>query len=176
MSIPRLFPAVFAALALAGCAGYQHGPIKPTPMANVKTIAVPAFTNETLETRVEVQLANSIIKQIQQDGTYRIADEKNADAILEGTIEQIQRKPERSVHGNTLLTREYSLILHVKYKVTDRVTGKELERRTAIGRTTFFVSGTNALAADILQDEKQALPIAAEDLATRLVSQISEGW
>jgi hypothetical protein len=51
-----------------------------------------------------------------------------------------------------------------------------LAGRTVTGRTTFFVSGSNALAADVLQDERQALPLAAEDLAVRLVSQISEGW
>lgn len=175
MIILRFLP-VLAAFALAGCAGYQQGPIKPTPMANVKTIAVPSFKNDTLETRVEVQLANSIIKQIQQDGTYRIVDEKSADAILEGTIEEIRRKPERSVQGNTLLSREYSLIMRVNYRIMDRVKGVELAHRTVQGRTTFFVSGSNALAADVLQDERQALPLAAEDLAVRLVSQISEGW
>jgi outer membrane lipopolysaccharide assembly protein LptE/RlpB len=175
MIIPRFFP-VLAAFALAGCAGYVQGPVKPTPMAKVKTIAVPSFKNDTLETRVEVQLANSVIKQIQQDGTYQIADEKNADAILEGTLTTIQRRPERSVQGNTLLSREYSLILTVNFRVTNRVTGVEIERRTVKGQTTFFVSGSNALAADVLQDERQALPLAAEDLAIRLVSQISEGW
>jgi hypothetical protein len=44
------------------------------------------------------------------------------------------------------------------------------------GKTSFFVSGSNALAADVNQDERQALPLAIEDAATRLVSQISEGW
>ena len=175
MIIPRFLPVV-AACALAGCAGYQQGPIKPTPMANVKTLAVPTFKNDTLETRVEVLLANSLIKQIQQDGTYRIVDEKDADATVDGVIEEIQRKPERSVRGNTLLSKEYSLIMRVKYTIKERATGRELEHRSVTGKTTFFVSGSNALAADVLQDERQALPLAAEDLAVRLVSQISEGW
>jgi hypothetical protein len=52
----------------------------------------------------------------------------------------------------------------------------ELESRGVNGQTSFFVSGTNVLAADVLQDERQALPLAAEELAVRLVSQISEGW
>jgi hypothetical protein len=51
-----------------------------------------------------------------------------------------------------------------------------LEQRTVNGTTSFFVTGTNTIAADIVQDERQAIPIAAEDLAVRLVSQISEGW
>ena len=161
---------------LAGCAGYHAGPIKPTPMANVKTIAVPTFKNDTLEPRVEVLLADTVIKQIQRDGTYKVAREDVADAILECTLNEIERKPARSVRGNALLSREYDLILRVRYRVLERSTGKELESRTVNGRTSFFVSGSNALAADVNQDERQALPIATEDLATRLVSQISEGW
>ena len=178
MSDRKFFYSAAAAVAFlwTGCAGYQVGPIKPTPMANVKTIAVQTFKNDTLEPRIEVLLASTVIKQLQQDGTYKIAREGEADAILEGTLTEIERKPQRRVRGNTLLTREYDLILRVRYRVVERTTGKELEGRSVNGRTSFFVSGSNALAADVNQDERQALPIAAEDLAMRLVSQISEGW
>jgi Lipopolysaccharide-assembly len=168
--------AALAAFTLAGCAGYQAGPIKPTPMAKVSTIAVQNFKNNTLEPRVEVLLANGIIKQIQEDGTYKIARENVADAVLEGTLEEIERRPARSVRGNVLLTREYELLVRIRYKVTNRVTGEQLEGRTVSGRTSFFVSGSNALAADVNQDERQALPLAVEDAGIRLVSQISEGW
>lgn len=170
-----LFAAV-AAFTLAGCAGYQAGPIKPTPMAKVNTIAVPTFKNDTLEPRVEVLLADGVIKQIQQDGTYKIAREDSADAILEGKLEEIERRPTRSVRGNVLLTREYELLLRIRYTLTNRVTGEQIQTRSVTGKTNFFVSGTNALAADVNQDERQALPLAIEDAATRLVSQISEGW
>jgi len=163
-------------LILLGCAGYQVGEIKPKLFGNIKTIAVPTWRNETLEPRAEVFLANAIIKQIQQDGTYKIAREADADAILEGTLEEIQRRPARSVTGNVLQTKEYTLVLKARYRVVDRVTGRELEARSASGSTSFFVSGTNLIAADVTQDERQALPIAADDLAVRLVSQISEGW
>lgn len=172
----KFFVAAFAALTLAGCAGYQAGPIKPTPMAKISTIAVQTFKNDTLEPRVEVLLANGVIKQIQQDGTYKIAREGVADAILEGKLEEIERRPTRSVRGNVLLTKEYELIIRIRYRVVNRVTGEQIENRVVSGKTSFFVSGSNALAADVNQDERQALPLAIEDAATRLVSQISEGW
>ena len=168
--------ALAAALSLAGCAGYQIGPIKPKLMDGVNTIAVSTFKNDTLEPRVEVLMANSIIKQIQQDGTYKIARENEADALLEGSLDEIQRRPARSVRGNVLQTREFNLVLRVKYKVTNRRTGQPIFQRNVTGTTSFFVSGSNTIAADVYQDERQAIPIAAEDLATRLVSQISEGW
>jgi Lipopolysaccharide-assembly len=163
-------------LSLAGCAGYRIGPIKPKLMDGINTIAVSTFKNDTLEPRIEAQMANSIIKQVQQDGTYKIARENEADAVLEGTLDEIQRRPARSVRGNVLQTREFNLVLRVRYKVTNRRTGQQIIQRSVNGTTSFFVSGSNTIAADVNQDERQAIPIAAEDLAARLVSQISEGW
>jgi hypothetical protein len=173
---PFRFTALVALLAgLTGCA-YKIGPIKPKLMEGINSIAVPSFKNDTLEPRIEVLMANSVIKQIQQDGTYKIAREKEADALLEGTLDEIQRRPARSVRGNVLQTREFTLTLRVRYKVTNRRTGQQIMQRNVTGTTSFFVSGSNTIAADVNQDERQAIPIAAEDLAARLVSQISEGW
>ena len=174
--ILRLAVLAAALMAVVGCAGYKIGPVKPKLMEGVQTIAVPTFRNETLEPRIEVLLASAIIKQIQQDGTYRVVRENEADAILHGRLVEIRRRPARSVRGNVLQTREFTLELNVHYSVVNRVTGRELEARNVAGTTSFFVSGSNTIAADVTQDERQALPLAAEDLAIRLVSQISEGW
>ncbi len=165
-----------AALVLTGCAGYQLGPIKPTRMAKVNTLAVLNFKNDTLLPRVEVLLANAVIKQIQQDGTYKIARENEADAVFQGHLEQTVRSPARSVRGNILLTREYVLTLRCRYDVTDRVTGQVLASRSAVGQTTFFASSTDTISADLIQDERQALPLAAEELAKDIVTHLSEGW
>lgn len=173
MRLTFLLPLV--AVLLGGCAGYHVGPIKPKTMREVKTIAVPTFKNDTLEPRVEVLLANAVIKQIQQDGTYKVVAERDADAILEGNLEEILRRPSRSVRGNVLQTREFTLVLRLRYRVTDR-SGRVLEQRAVNGQTSFFVSGTDSLAGDVNQDERQAFPLAAEDAAVHLVSQISEGW
>lgn len=164
------------AMLLPGCAGYTVGPVKPTYMKDVRTIAVPTFKNNTLEPRVEAIMASTVIKQIQQDGTYQIGRLEDSDAILECTLDNIQRRPARSVIGNVLQSREYILLIRVRYRLTNRVTGLELYSRTVSGSTSFFVSGTEQPSADVNQDERQAIPLAAEDMAVRLVSQISEGW
>ncbi len=80
------------------------------------------------------------------------------------------------MRGNVEQTKEFDLVLRVRYRVIERTTGRELDSRTVTGQTSFFVTGSNTIAADVNQDERQALPIAAEDLAVRMVSQISEGW
>ena len=175
----RLFPIhAFAVLALlfSGCAGYHVGPIQPKFMADIHTLAVPSFKNDTLEPRIEVALATAVIKQFQQDGTYKIVDEKNADAIVQGTLELIRRRSARSVRGNVLATREYILELKCRITVTNRTTGEIIDQRGISGQTSFFVTGSSSPAADVNTDERQAIPLAAEDMAIQLVSQLSEGW
>lgn len=166
--IPLL--AALTALTLTGCAGYQLGAIKPTPMRHVRTVAIPSFKNDTLEPRAEVITADQLIKQIQLDGTYRVVNSDKADAILEGTIKKIYRKPQRSVLGDVLATQEFTLIIQLQVNVVDRATGKILMRRNAIGTSDFFVSN------DIQQDERQALPLATAKAVKQLTSQLTEGW
>ena len=56
-------------LLLAGC-GYKLGEIRPTPMRSVRTLAVPTFKNKTFMPRVEILFADTLVKRLQQDGTY----------------------------------------------------------------------------------------------------------
>lgn len=174
MRLAFLLP--IAAVLFSGCAGYKIGPVQPTFMAGIHKIAIPTFRNDTLEPRVEVDLANACIKQFQQDGTYQIVNEKDADAILEGTLDSIQRHPARSVRGNVLQTKEYTLTIRGRFKLTNRATGVLMDTRAVTGQTSFYVSGTDSVGADVNQDERQAVPLAAEDMAVQLVTQYSEGW
>ena len=172
----RFALALLSALLMAGCAGYHVGAIKPTPMRDVQRLCVKNFKNDTLEPRIEVPFANALIKQLQQDGTYEITDEGRADAILQAKLTEIERRPARSLRGNVLQTREYLLYIRCHYTVTETKTGKILDSRNVIGSTSFFVSSPNLVTADVIQDERQALPNAAEELAVRITSLVSEGW
>ncbi|MDQ6625946.1 MAG: LPS assembly lipoprotein LptE [Verrucomicrobiota bacterium] len=166
----RSFVAAVALFCLSGCAGYHVGSVKPNYLRDVKSIAVQNFKNASFRPRVETLVANSVIKQFQQDGTFRITTSDKADAVLEGTISSVGRNPARSVRGNVLATREFNLTVTVAYTLRGR-DGKPLVGPASIsGATSFFVG------SDVTTDERQALPLAAEELAVRLVSQISEGW
>jgi hypothetical protein len=162
--------ATLICFALGGCLGYHIGPVKPYYLRDVHTIAIPTFKNHTLVPRIDVLVTDTVIKQLQQDGTYQITSGEKADATLTGEITRITRAPARSVRGNVLATTEFSLWLVVKFSLTGRDGTQLVPPNDVIGITTFFVS------SDVTSDERQALPLATEDLANRLVTQISEGW
>ncbi|MFZ9932019.1 MAG: LPS assembly lipoprotein LptE [Chthoniobacterales bacterium] len=164
-----LAPLAVAAFLLGGCA-YQLGDARPSMMRGITTLSVPVSKNKTLEPNVEGLLADTIVKQLQSDGTYKVSYTDRADAIVYTTLERVERRRARSVRGNVLATSEYILTTAVNFEVVDRATGKQLQQGTVNGRTSFFVT------ADLQTDEIQALPLAFSDAAVQLTSRLSEGF
>ncbi|MCX6975124.1 MAG: LptE family protein, partial [Verrucomicrobia bacterium] len=115
----KSFPALLIALVflVSGC-GYKLGEIRPTPMRSVRTLSVPNFKNDTFESRVEVLFGDTVVKRLQQDGTYQLVNSSQADAILSCTITSIRTNSLRSVINNVLATSEFGLIVEVRYEVT----------------------------------------------------------
>ena len=140
-------------------------------MDGVHSIAVPTFRNETLIPRMEVLAADCVIKQLQQDGTFKVASSDSADAVVEGTVVSVRRYGARSVRSDVLKQREYTVILAIRYGVRKKGSDDLIDSGLIAGTTSFFVSGN-----DVNQDERQALPLALSDAATRLVSHLTEGW
>jgi len=167
----KILPAALLAVSflLSGC-GYHAGEIRPTPMRAVRTLAVPTFKNKTYEVRLETLFADTLIKRLQQDGTYRITDTNSADAILNCTIITVERRSIRSVLNNVLATSEFGLRVNAEFEVQDRVTGAILMKNTARGETTFF-SGN-----DLQTIERQAFSNAAASLADQIATEVTEGW
>jgi hypothetical protein len=168
--VKKAFSTFLFALLLSGCAGYHLGPATPAYLRQIHSIAVPTFRNATLLPQVEALVTTTVIKQFQQDGTFRIANEDNADATLKGEIIAVGRSPARSLRGNVLATTEFNLSLRVRYTLLGRDGQTMTGPSEAAGWTSFFVG------EDVNTDQRQALPLAAEQLAVHLVSQLSEGW
>jgi len=137
-------------------------------MVGIKTVAVPSFKNETLQPRLEVLAADIVIRQIQEDGTYQITSSDKADAVIEGTIQTITRAPMRSLRENVITTTEFSVTVRIKYKIVKK--GESLEPRVVEGVTSFYTGN------DPNEGERQAIPLALQNAAVRMVTQLSEGW
>ena len=157
-------------LLFSGCAGYRLGSVKPQHLNEVTSIAVPTFKNKTLKPQTSVMVTNAVVKRLQEDGTYRIAHSRNADAILKGTIHTIDHQQLRSSKTDQLQTVELGVTLQVRYELVDRGSGTVLDQGTVSGDTDIFLDPNFQLS------ERQAVPVAAEEMAGKLVSRLSEGW
>jgi hypothetical protein len=162
--------AIALAFSLSGCLGYRLGETKPGTLKNVHKIAVTTFRNNTYLPRIEALVTDTIIKQIQQDGTFQVVSQDQADAVMDGVVLAVGRGPARSVRGNVLATTEFNLGITVAWALRAKDGRPIVGPATHTGGTSFFVG------SDVTTDERQALPLATEDLAVRLVSQLTEGW
>jgi hypothetical protein len=184
-----------ALISFSGCAGYQLGDTKPSAYEGIRKIHVPIFKNDTLEPRLSSLVTNAVLKEMHVDGTYVVSNRSNADAVLVGVIQSIQKAQLRSVRTDTLQSQELLLHLYVDYHLEDPRTGavitntsdsgaarlgksKEVEggqvilarEGRVIGSTIQFVDNNFQVG------ERAALSVAAQDLASKLVSQLADGW
>ncbi|MGH8631700.1 MAG: LPS assembly lipoprotein LptE, partial [Burkholderiales bacterium] len=85
--------AVFALLASA-CGYHAAGRASRLP-AELQTIAVPGFVNQTQTFRIEQQLTGAVVREFISRTQYRIASEENdsADAVLRGTVLSTELAP-----------------------------------------------------------------------------------
>ncbi len=157
-------------LIFSGCAGYKLGPVKPTAMANIQSLAVPTFMNDTLEPRISVMLTNQVIKQLQLDGSYTVASLDTSDAVLRGRIKTIERRQARGARSDVLRTSELEVAILIEYVLEHSETGAQLSRGVARGQSDVFLDPNFQLS------ERQAVQKAGEEAARRLVSNISEGF
>jgi hypothetical protein len=159
----------FVAL-LAGCLGYTVGPVQPTYMRGIHKVAVPVFKNSTIAPDVEALATTTVIKQIQQDGTYEIVGADRADAIVEGAIESVHRQKARALLGNVLASSEFNVQVMLHIRILRPNSQEVLGQRDFTGQSSFFVGN------DVASQERQAIPLAVEDAAIQFVSFLSEGW
>jgi outer membrane lipopolysaccharide assembly protein LptE/RlpB len=157
----------------AGCGYHTAGHVVQLPQ-DVKTIAIPAFKNETPTYRVEQMLTASVAREFTTRTHYRILNDSSADAdaTLHGTVLSTAASP---LTYNTATGRAASLLVVVSMKVTlsDR-NGKVLYQNPAyLFREQYEVSQD---LTSFFEEDSPAFRRLSQDFARTLVSNILEGF
>src|SRR5271169_6125289 len=89
-----LSSAMLLLLATVGCSYHTAGHTAKLP-ADVKTIAIPAFKNETNTYRIDQMLTASVVREFTTRTHYHILNESSeaADATLRGTVVSASSTP-----------------------------------------------------------------------------------
>lgn len=152
----------------AGCAGYRVGSMLP---GDVKTVFVPAVVNKSSEPLIEVEITQSLIRKIQQDGSLRIATEAEADAIL--TVALTGYKLEAVAYRKDVraAANQYRINLAANFVMRRTKDASVVaEAPTVVGSAVFDVTG------DLSSSKLTGNPQAASDLADKIVQRIVEYW
>jgi hypothetical protein len=152
---------------LSGCA-YHLGPTNGE-VAGDKSIQVQPFLNQTLEPRLADSVTQQIRKQVQRDGTYRLATHDDGDIIVSGVVTKYSRHELSFVPTDLATVRDYRISMEARVTARDRHSGKVVLDQPVVGYTMIRV-GT-----DIVSTERQALPLLAEDLAKHVAALLADG-
>jgi hypothetical protein len=161
-------PVMMLALVAAGCAGYKLGPVSGQT-AGEKSVQINPFENKTLEAHLTDEVTQQLRKQLQLDGTYRLASHNDGNIVISGTLVRYTRQEVSFSTGDVLTVRDYRLELAAQVNAVDRSTGKTLLNQQVTGSTLIRVT------SDITSTERQALPLLAIDLAKNVTALLAEG-
>ncbi|NWK56848.1 hypothetical protein HW115_14590 [Verrucomicrobiaceae bacterium N1E253] len=158
-------------LALASCTGYHLGGSKPSHLAHVENIQVPLFVNETQLTRADAYATNSAVDALTRDGSYRITNINDAQAVLEGSVVSIDYGQVSSSRTDTLKSEELSMEVTINWILRDASNpARILEKGSSRGKTRFF-AGDNLEIAKV-----NALPDALRRACESMTSRIANGF
>lgn len=168
----RAWMAVLAAAVAAagtwGCAGYKVGSMLP---ADVRTVWVPTVQNKTQEPFLEQDVTSALMAALQMDGSLKVAEEKDADAVLRVTVTGFRLDPVAYESGTSNTTEEYRMTLTASYVLQRTEDGTVVAESSAVrGWEDFDFTG------DLTSSKAVALRPAAEDLGRRIVDAIVMYW
>ncbi len=154
---------------VGGCAGYRLGPTNGIA-AGSRSVQVNPFQNKVLdEPRLSEAVTDSLRKRLQQDGTFRLDTHNEGDIVVSGVVARFYRAHLSFQPRDILTPRDYRLTIWADVTARDRTSGKTLLEKRVPGHTTLRVG------ADLSSSERQAIPLAAEDLARNITALLADG-
>lgn len=168
MHVLKLFVVCATAAMLAGCAGYHVGPVDGT-MAGDKSVEVLPFNNQTLQPRLGDAVTQALREKLQTDGTYHLTTSGAGDVVVIGVITRYNREGVSFLNTDVATPENYRVDIMAHVTVRDRSSGRVLLDQDVKGATLVHVG------ADLASDERQALPLLAEDLSRNITELLTEG-
>lgn len=167
--LATLLSVVTAAILFSGCdgmGGYSNESLFP---AEVRTVCLDMFDNQTFRRDVEYELSDALAKRIEAHTPYKIVSSKDrADSLISGRIVSIGEfalTPERELGG--VLEKETQITAVVNWKNLN--TGDLLIENKSVTASASFSEYQN-------QDFRYASTLAANNLATRIVELMEKKW
>ena len=165
--------AAAAAFALAaGCAstpGEGYALASPYP-SGYRSVALPIFRNTTFLRGFEFDLADALVKRVEQSTPYKVSSDATADTVLRGTIRSIDLV-ELSRDPSTGLANEMMVRIRADFEWVDLRSGDRIVASEGIESSAVFVPSYPA--REPLELGRFA---AVEQLASELVSAMQSKW
>ena len=168
------FAAVLAgAMFFASGCGYRVVGRASVLPEGAHTLAIPAFTNQTAQYRIEQILTEAVVREFIARTKYRIVPDANgADLVLNGDVTGISSA---AVLYDPVSGRATTVLVTVNLRVTlHDAAGKTLyQNNNLVFRQPYEISVD---IPSFFQEEGPALDRMSRDFATQLVSDVLENF
>ncbi len=169
IKIFSMLPAAAVLLLLNGC-GYHIGFIKHP---QINTLAVAPAVNETAIYNAASDIRMMMTEVIVQDGTYKLTDQKHADAIIYLTVKEVKfaESSDASLEDDdTFKPTEWQTQVTVDYSLVIPGQGGKLLSGSVTGDSLF--QAPLDLEGSRLRAVRQACYVAAQ----QVIYSLAEGW
>lgn len=173
MLIRRLLLPAVCLLSFSACGYHVAGTGDRLP-PDVKTIAVPIFTNQSPRFRIEQMVSEAVTREFIERTSYRItANPREADAVLRGTIKDV-RSGVVTFDLNTGRATTLQIQVTADVKLVDTHSKKVLfSNSNYIFREQYQI---NPSPSGQFEEDQPALRRLSQDLARTLVTEIVENF
>jgi len=157
--------AIVSVLALAGCrTDYTW---KSQVPADLRTVAVPNFRNESDMTELGPVVTQQVLREFQREGTFKISNVDNAAVEVQGVIKDADSSFSAGSRKTGMRVRDYRYKVKAEVSVIDRKSGRVLvDNRVYVAETMF------ASSIDMPTAKRNANGRVAEDLARQIVDDV----
>lgn len=130
---------------------------------DVRTVAVPIFTNRSFERNVEFDLSKAIVQYIESATPYKVVPKERADTILEGEVTHVEIDTVSQSPFNTQ-PQEQLIEIRVNFTWKDLRTGRILTQRRRFEQSgTYYPTlGEGRFVGSQQQVERLAVAIVQE--------------
>ena len=145
--------------------GYEWSSLYRT---DVRTVAVPIFTNKTFYRGVEFQLTKAIVGNLEAQTPYKVVPKGRADTVLEGEITRIRART-LSEDRRAAIPQEQLFLVTVNFTWKDLRTGKILAQQRNYDQASHWYP---TLGEGSFISEQQSV----ERLAQSIVNELQAQW
>ena len=164
---------LLAVIPYSAC-GYHTAGQNVTFPENVKTLAIPAFVNQSQTYRVEQMLTAAVVREFTTRTHYQILhnDSDAADATLHGTVLTTTASP-LTYDSKTGRAESVLVVVSMKVSLVDREGKILFQNPSYIFREQYQVSQE---LSSFFEEDSPAMGRLSRDFAQTLVSNVLEGF
>ena len=156
----------------AGCGYHTAGHSNLLP-SDLRTLAVPAFVNQTQTYKIEQTLTAAVVQEFTTRTKYRVtADSHSADAVLHGTVLSTYTTPltydTQTGRASTVL-----VIVSMNVSLTDREGRVLYQNPSYVFREQYQISSD---LSSFFEEDSPAFQRLSRDFAQTLVSNVLEAF